>query len=529
MGERTVKTSIARMGAVASAEIRFRFRRTTALVAWLVVAASVYVIIPDPRTGWALMRIRGMRALYNSAAVALGTGLFCSIVLSLAGYYLVSNSIRRDIRFRTGIIIAATPVSNLECLAGRFLGNLTYLFSIVLACMVSAMLMFLLRGESSLEPWVFISTYAWLTTSVAVFCSAMALGFESLPLLSGRMGDGVYFFVWAAILSVPAAVMAAGMESAWSSVFDVTGIGVLIRQLHTQLQTEEMTIGGASIDPALPTILFPGLTLSKAIFLERALVCIPPLFFFGLAGLWFHRFDPARITGGRQGSVHRRTWIVNRLLKPATRMLWNRTLFPRRMTIRGAMVADVMATLSAHPLALLAAAAFGLACLVLDWHTIVRPVLPVMFLLLTFILAEISARDASSGMMHLLFSAPKLRERYILWKFLSLLTITLMFTVIPIVRLVPVAPQAALSVLTGSIFVAAIATAFGTMTASPKLFIGSFLMLLYVSLNSSDAAALDFAGFNLHATTRVSAVYASIGLLLLLCAEMRHRRVLLNM
>lgn len=171
--------SFVRISAIARAEIRFRFRRTTSLVAWLVVAALVYIIIPNPKTGWALMRISGMRVWYNSAAVALGTGVFCSLILSFAGYYLVSNSLRRDIISRTGTIIAATPMTNLECLGGKFIGNLTYLSSIPLACMVSAMLMFLLRGESSVEPLVFLSTYVWLIGPVVVFCSAIALAFES--------------------------------------------------------------------------------------------------------------------------------------------------------------------------------------------------------------------------------------------------------------------------------------------------------------------------------------------------------------
>jgi len=515
--------SFFRVSAIVGAEIRFRFRRTASFVAWLVVAASVYIIIPDPRVGWALMRINGMRVWYNSAAVALGTGVFCSLILSLAGYYLVSNSLRRDIVARTGTIIAATPMSNLECIGGKFIGNLAYLSSIPLACMVSAMLMFLLRGESSLDPFVFLSTYIWLTGPVVILCSAAALAFESLPVLSGRLGDLVYFLLWVVMISLPATAMATNPTLSWTSLFDVAGIASVIRDLQSQFHTEEMTLGGATIDPSRPTILFPGLTWSTAIVFGRALTLFLPVLFIGLATLWFHRFNPSRIKMGVQRGKRSLLRKMNRMLKPLTHTAWSLAPSQKQQTLGNAVIADVITTLATAPLTAIAVVGCGVACVILDVNAVQQPILPLIFFVLTIALADIAVRDASAGTMTLLFSMPGLREQYVIWKFFSILTVTLMFTLIPMVRLMAVTPPAAASLFIGSCFVSSSAASCGIIARSPKLFVGFFLMLLYISLNSHEVTALDFAGFNLRATPIVQIVYAFMSAALLLVAEIRHR------
>jgi len=95
---------------IGTMEFHMRMRRNTAVASLLIIAAIVYLIIPDLSTGRSLLHIGRGRAYYNSAAVALGTAVFCSILISLLGFYVCSNAVRRDIVSRTGFIIAATPV-----------------------------------------------------------------------------------------------------------------------------------------------------------------------------------------------------------------------------------------------------------------------------------------------------------------------------------------------------------------------------------------------------------------------------------
>jgi len=88
--------TLARIAAIAGADARIRFRRTSTVVLFLLLSALAYVWVPDPATGRALMQIAGRRAVYNSAAIAMATALLGTLFVGLAGFYVVSNAVRRD-------------------------------------------------------------------------------------------------------------------------------------------------------------------------------------------------------------------------------------------------------------------------------------------------------------------------------------------------------------------------------------------------------------------------------------------------
>jgi hypothetical protein len=83
-------------------------------------------------------------------------------------------------------------------------------------------------------------------------------------------------------------------------------------------------------------------------------------------------------------------------------------------------------------------------------------------------------------------------------------------------------PLAAL--LGGILFVTAMATALGIVTANPKTFIVVFLTFWYVVVNDKGAnPRLDFAGFYGHATPNTIAFYAALSVIALAFAQWFHR------
>ncbi|MGA9363922.1 MAG: hypothetical protein WBW16_06085 [Bacteroidota bacterium] len=289
-----------RISAIIRTDILFRFRRTAALVTLLFVAAGVYFIVPDVRSGWALMVIEGHRVLYNSATVALGTGMFCAIFLSLIGFYVVSNSFRRDITSRVAFILAATRVTNTEYIVGKFCGNLLYLTSIMFACMLSAMVMFLIRGEGPLQPVVFLATYLWLAIPPIVFCSAAALAFESLPVLSGRFGDALFFIVWATFLGMSASFYESKAGGGFLSALDIAGNLPVLEQLREHFHTQSMSIGWISFDASRQPVLFSGLAWNPEMIGLRLMALIIP------AALLGWRFIDSIRRGSRRSLVTHR-------------------------------------------------------------------------------------------------------------------------------------------------------------------------------------------------------------------------------
>ena len=96
--------SFARLAAIVAADFRIRFRRVSTLIVFLLLSAFAYVWIPAPSTGRALIQINGRRAIYNSGAIGLGTASIGMIFVGLFGFYFISNTIRRDITTRCGVV-----------------------------------------------------------------------------------------------------------------------------------------------------------------------------------------------------------------------------------------------------------------------------------------------------------------------------------------------------------------------------------------------------------------------------------------
>jgi ABC-type Na+ transport system ATPase subunit NatA len=128
-----------RFAAVVTTDLRLRIRQTSTLVVFLLLSALPYLWVPDPAGGRAVFVVDGRRVIYDSAALGLATAVLCSVLLGLAGYYLVSNSLARDLRTRCGYVIASTPVGNLEYLTAKVAGNFAFLATLGAGFMACSM------------------------------------------------------------------------------------------------------------------------------------------------------------------------------------------------------------------------------------------------------------------------------------------------------------------------------------------------------------------------------------------------------
>ncbi len=516
--------------AIARVDVLFRFRRTSTIVILLVIAALMYLLIPDIRSGNTLIQVDGHRVIYNSTAIALGTGMMCGLLLSVIGYYLVSNSIKRDILSRVGFIVASTQIKNGQYIVGKVIGNIVYLTLIMLACMVSAMIMFFVRGEGQFEPLTFLYIYVWSITPAIIFCSAVAICFEAIPKLSGRLGDVAFFFLWAAFLAVPASMFEQKMGSRWLQGLDMVGIVQLMSQMEVQFHTTSMSIGQSSFDPSKTPIIMSGLTWSFTDFGLRIVACVVPIFFVLLAWLFFHRFNPTKIKFSVQHTKNLFLTKLNAMVKPITRTLQFASTSKRNTSssLLRVVRADVFATLALSPFIILAMIIFELISLVIDTGALREGVLPAIIVVLIIALSDIVTRDYSAGMMNLLYTTPKIKNNYVVWKFTSAFVVTLCFTLIPILRLTFTLPASAVSLLIGSCLITAGAVGMGILTRSRKAYMGIFLMLLYISLNAAGDPPLDFAGFYGKATPLVQSIYALIAGTLIFTAWVKYKFSLRN-
>ena len=510
-----------RVAAIVLADVRIRFRRLSTLIVFVLLSSCAYLWVPDPSTGRTLLEISGKRALYNSAAIGMGTAAMAAIFVGLIGYYVISNALRRDVASRCGFVLASTGMRSSEYLLGKFLGNVAFLATFLGGFMVTSMGMLVVRGEAPLEPLVFAQQYLYIVAPSIFFVSAIAILFESVPFLSGRFGDVAYFFFWCLSLSVVAMLESTRQGLSIAAYFDVSGLGYLFDVMKVTTGTEHVSIGAATFDPAHGIYVFPGLTMPAKWILPRivsVLLCIPVL---GLALLFFHRFDPARV---RISGKAKRDWMgrINALAKPLARLV---TVMPigRRASLARAALADAMLTLTAFPIAVAAVIGFAIAALATGGAHAGRQVLPIAFAAAAIAVAGVASRESESGTTALVSSAPLLQPRFIAWKLLSSLLVALSFLAVPMLVVGLARPSAIVPMLIGLLFVCSAATALGAISTNAKTFLVLFLMFWYVVMNDSGRnPSFDFAGFYGKSTTAVALAYLGLAIAFVVAAQAVH-------
>lgn len=522
--------ALLRIRAIVATDFILRFRRTSTLVLFLAMCVLAFVSIPDPSANWTLMSIGEARTLYNSPAIAFATAVNFSVLgIGLLSYYLISNSVKRDVVFGVGNTLAATAMRSWEYIAGKFLGNVAFLTALTLAYMLVMMLMVIVRGEAALEPLVFLRTYALLCPQGIFFVSVISLVFETLPILSSRIGDFIYFLVWIALGIAPVeqlekatlAQQQAGVAPTLSNVplvayIDVLGLGTGMSAINQQIGSDSskgLSIGASTFNPALPVVVIREVELPTAWVIAKSLTTLGfiPLLAIGLAA--FHRFDPTRLRASARRSKRNIVASLGAVLKPLSRLttiFWGmiQTLLSKQGFVR-IVAAEILLVFTLHPAALLVLVGLNVAGMIAPIPKVQLPIAPLACLALVFFSADIGIRERQRGSSALLLSVPMMKENFILIKLLASWILGLVFALIPLMRLAFAAPGIAVSLLVGMFFLSACAVGLGIATGTAKTLIVGSLILFYVALNSNGhEPALDFAGWFGSAVPMVQVGYA---------------------
>lgn len=503
--------AVLRVGAIVRADFLIRFRRVSTAVIFVIMSAIAYLWVPDPRTGRALIQVDNMRAIYNSAAIGMATAMLGTIFVGLIGFYVVSNAVRRDVLSRCGFVAASTTMRAGEYVFGKFLGNIVFLATFLSGFGAVSMAMVVIRGEGPLQPWIFVKQYLIMATPAIIFVSALAILFESVPFLSGKFGDVVYFIIWAMSMSVVVSVSEKGGDPlGWVSFFDFSGFGYLWEYMHHVTHTGALSIGSSNFDPGRPTYTFQGLTLNGAWAIRRIAAGLMPLTLVAVAAMLFHRFDPVRVRNTVRHNGANLLVRLNRRFKPLTRVMSRLIPVGESPSFARSTFADAIVSISGSPAILIAAIVVAIS-----------GSLPIAFAAAAIAIADIASRDWRSGTMPLVYSSPRLKPMFVLWKFIASAAVVAFIVAIPISRS-STSPAIA---IVGALFVAAAATALGIISNTPKTFTVLFLTFWYVVMNDKGMTpSLDFASFFGRATPATAAVYAAIAVIMLISAQIVHSR-----
>jgi len=283
-----------------------RIRRYSFLLVLGLTVYAGYMCIPPLGGTYTAFVIGGARGFYDSPWVGLVFGNVVSTMLPLLGFYLVKDSVERDVRTGVGQILAATPLNRVSYVVGKWLSNLAVLASILGMLTLVAPLMQILRAEdTAVDLWAIAAPIWLMGLPIAGLTAAIAVLFECVPWLRGGLGSVAYVFLWLAVVLV-----------GWGPLFDRAGVPYNdVAGLSRPLASIREQMVAAGLDPARGTtdlfeptggrvvarFAWSGLAWTAGILFERLTWMALALGMALAAAVPFDRFGSARPVTGRRG------------------------------------------------------------------------------------------------------------------------------------------------------------------------------------------------------------------------------------
>ena len=273
---------------LALADFLERVRRYSFLITLLVTGYFGYLAA----SGKITLSVGGTRGVYNSAWIGALMALVATTFLSLAGFYVVKNTVERDRETRVGQILASTPISKFMYLIGKWLSNFMVLGMIVAILAISGIVMQFWQGEDPhVQLWKFLSPFLLLALPAMALVAALAVVFETISWLRGGFGNVVYYFAWNAGLVM---AVIAGENSA-GNLYDWVGLGLVWKSMKVAApgaaNTFSFNAGTAKLEHA--AFLWNGIGWTGGMILARLAWIGFSLVLVAASTLLFDRFDPA--------------------------------------------------------------------------------------------------------------------------------------------------------------------------------------------------------------------------------------------
>src|ERR1700722_5408838 len=257
-------------------------------------------------TGQLEMRVGDSRGVFNSAWIGGLMALVCSTFLSLAGFYVVKNTIERDRLTRVGEILASTPMTKTFYVMGKVVSNFAVLAAMVVILAIYGIIMQVWHaGAPRVVLWKLLGPFLLIVLPIMALVAAVAVLFETIPGLRGGFGNVLYFFVWSVALATP--IIASENNS--SSLFDWAGLSVIWSSIGAAAKLPanhfsfSLSIGSGNQAHGASTFQWEGVQWTPELILARLSWIAVARALALLAALLFDRFDPSKERSRRSASA----------------------------------------------------------------------------------------------------------------------------------------------------------------------------------------------------------------------------------
>jgi hypothetical protein len=271
--------------------VRADFLERIRRYSFLLTLAFAAYLAWDAATGVIVLRLGAYRGVFNSAWLGSMMTLVSTLFVSLVGFYIVKNAVLRDEQTRVGRILASTPMSKVFYTLAKTLSNFAVLGLMVAVLAGAALVTQFVRAEDTLyRLGALLAPFLWIAMPAMAVTAAVAVLFETLPVLRGGVGNVAFFFVWVTSLAV----------SDQKGVDDFAGFFVIARSMQASLKkvypdyNNSFSLGIGDSTEITKRFVWTGVDWTPPIVLHRMLWVLVAAAIACAASLFFQRFDPAR-------------------------------------------------------------------------------------------------------------------------------------------------------------------------------------------------------------------------------------------
>lgn len=505
---------------LARADFLERTRRYSFLILLVLTVFLAYSYVPSRDAGYITLSVDGARGLYNSAWIGSLVAILAGITLPLLGFYLIKDSVERDIQTGVGQIMATTPLTRPAYALGKWLSNFAVLASIVGVLALATIALQVFIGEDShLDLLSLLAPIFLVVLPTMALVSALAVLFETVGWLSGGLGNVVYFFVCTAITmaSFLPVMMSEGGEDIPQLPVDVFGVGLPLSSMlkSTALAFPNLDFGNNSIGPIpvawagpLQTFVWAGVQWSPQVVAGRLFWFVVAFIIALLGSFFFSRFDPARerrrkkIDDGRSAKEVNAFKTAISQPDPAASeshpVLQLEALDTTRMhfSFLRLLSAELRMMLRGlHWWWYLVAVALIIAGLLIPIDMARRYVLPLTWLWPILIWSSLGTRETRYHTAGMVFSAPHPLSRQLPAIWLAGVLVTAVTGIGVAINLLRVGELVGLSAWVVAVFfIPSLALALAVWSGGSKLFEVAYLALWYIGPMNQVLPQLDFMG-----------------------------------
>ncbi len=461
-----------------------RTRNYPFLIVLCATLAIAYTFVPEPNATYSTIRIGDYVGLYNSAWFGYVTAVMSCIFLSLAGFYLVNDGIKKDTDTKVGQIVASTPASNFKYLFSKVLSNFLMLLTIVfLVFLMGIILFFCYHDGFTLELMQFVKPFVVITVP-AMFCiSCIAVVLEVLLGKYKTIQNVLFFFLFVAIMLFTPKTEGEFTLDPFGNKIVVHQMEALVKKIPNTAEKTNLTIGyviGNLQDSK--RFMFDGMDFTNLFLLSRLGWIFLGTLAIMVIAFKFHRFDLKQ-----KASLKVNASVALKEKTAHTEIVSSQlALANENFSIASILKTEILMLLRKGKRWTWALNVVGMALLVVVPTKIAfSMVLPILWFLQVNRLSELTIKEQIHNMSQYLYTSYNPLGRLFLSQLLAGIILMISLALPFVLKLLLTGnPTTAFSIILGAVFIVFLASALGIVSKGNKLFEVLFFFITYANINT---------------------------------------------